>query len=50
VIKPDRDYVRYLVGASADFTGFTGYLTGSGTSGRSDGDAYAVTVGVRVPF
>ncbi|HSC97709.1 MAG TPA: autotransporter domain-containing protein [Casimicrobiaceae bacterium] len=50
VIKPDRDYAQYLVGASADFSGFTGFLTGSGTSGRSDGDAYAVTVGVRVPF
>jgi len=50
VIKPDRDYAQYLVGASADFSGFTGFLTGSGTSGRSDGDAYAVTVGVRMPF
>ena len=50
VIKPDRDYAQYLVGASADFSGFTGFLTGSGTSGRSDGDAYAVTVGVRIPF
>jgi len=50
VIKPDRDYAQYLVGASADFSGFTGFLTGSGTSGRSDGDAYAVTVGVRILF
>ena len=50
VIKPDRDYVEYLAGFAADFSGFTTYLTGSGTSGRSDGNAYGVTLGVRVPF
>lgn len=50
VIKPDRDYFQYLVGASADFGGVTGYVTGSATSGRSDGDGYGITVGVRVPF
>jgi outer membrane lipase/esterase len=49
-IKPDRDYVSYLVGAAADFGGLTGYLTGSATSGRSSGDEYGVTLGVRVPF
>ena len=49
-IKPDRDYVSYLVGAAADFKGVTGYLTGSATSGRSSGDEYGVTLGVRVPF
>jgi outer membrane lipase/esterase len=50
VIKPDRDYVQYLVGASAEFGNVTGYVTGSGTSGRGDGDGYGVTVGVRIPF
>jgi outer membrane lipase/esterase len=49
-IKPDRDYVSYLVGAAADFAGVTGYLTGAATSGRSSGDEYGVTLGVRVPF
>ena len=49
-IEPDRDYVSYLVGASADFGRVTGYLTGFATSGRSDGNAYGVTVGVRVPL
>jgi outer membrane lipase/esterase len=49
-IKPDRDYVSYLVGAAADFGSVTGYLTGSATSGRGSGDEYGVTLGVRVPF
>ncbi|HSC23240.1 MAG TPA: autotransporter domain-containing protein [Casimicrobiaceae bacterium] len=49
-IKPDRDYVSYLLGASSDFGRVTGYLTGFATSGRTDGNAYGVTVGVRVPL
>ena len=49
-LKPDSNYVRYLAGASADFGRLTGYLVGSATSGRSDGNAYGVTVGVRVPL
>jgi len=49
-IKPDRDYVSYLLGASTDFGRITGYLTGYATSGRSDGNAYGATVGVRVPL
>ena len=49
-LKPDSSYVEYLLGVSADFGRVTGYLTGSGTSGRSDGDGYGVTVGVRVPL
>jgi outer membrane lipase/esterase len=49
-IKPDRDYVSYLLGGSMDFGRVTGYLTGFATSGRSDGNAYGVTVGVRVPL
>jgi outer membrane lipase/esterase len=49
-VKPDDNYVRYLVGASADFGRVTGYLVGSATSGRSDGNGYGITVGVRVPL
>lgn len=48
--KPDKDWVRYVVGASADFGGVTGFITGAGTSGKSDGNYYAVTVGVRIPM
>ena len=50
VIKPDDNYIRYLVGLASDFGKFTGYITGSGTSSRGDGNAYAFTIGVRVPL
>jgi outer membrane lipase/esterase len=49
-VKPDDNYVRYLLGASADFGRFTGYVTGSATSGRADGNGYGFTLGVRVPL
>jgi len=50
VIKPDDNYLRYVVGVSADFGRVTGYVTGSATAGRSDGNEYGVTVGIRVPL
>jgi outer membrane lipase/esterase len=50
VVKPDDNYVRYLLGGAMDFARVTGYITAEGTSGRSDGNGYAVTVGVRVPL
>jgi outer membrane lipase/esterase len=49
-IAPDGNYVQYLLGASADFGRVTGYLAGSATSGRSEGNDYAVTLGVRLPL
>jgi hypothetical protein len=39
-----------LVGGAMDSRGVTGYITAEGTSGRSDGNGYAVTVGERVPL
>lgn len=50
VLKPDGNYVQYLAGASADFGRITGYVAGSATSGRSDGNGYGVTLGVRLPL
>jgi outer membrane lipase/esterase len=50
VAKPDDNFIRYVVGAATDFGRVTGYITGSGTSGRGDGNGFAVTVGVRVPL
>jgi len=50
VVKPDDNYVRYLIGGAMDFARVTGYVTAEGTSGRSDGNGYAITVGVRVPL
>jgi len=49
-IKPDGDWVEYLLGAAADFGRVTGYLVGTATSGRSEGNGYGVTIGVRVPL
>jgi outer membrane lipase/esterase len=49
-LKPDNNFVRYVIGASADFGRFTGFITGSGTGSKSDGDGYGITVGVRVPL
>lgn len=47
-LKPDNSYVQYTLGASGDLGGVTGYLTGSATSGKSDGNAYVISIGVRV--
>jgi hypothetical protein len=49
-IQPDNSYVEYLLGASTEFGKVTGYVMGSATSGRGDGNAYGITVGVRVPL
>ncbi len=48
--KPDSNWVQYVLGASADFGGVTGFITGAGTGGKSDGNYYGVTVGVRIPM
>ncbi|HEX6136342.1 MAG TPA: autotransporter domain-containing protein [Casimicrobiaceae bacterium] len=50
VIRPDDNFFRYALGASADFGRVTGYLVGSATSSRSDGNGYGITVGLRVPL
>jgi outer membrane lipase/esterase len=48
--KPDNNYALFNFGASTDFGGVTGYITGSTTAGKSDGNYWAITVGVRVPM
>jgi outer membrane lipase/esterase len=48
--KPDNSYALFNVGASADFGGVTGYVSGSGTAARGDGNYWAVTVGLRMPL
>jgi outer membrane lipase/esterase len=48
--KPDNSWGLFNVGASAEFGKVTGYVTGSATAGKGDGDYYAVTVGIRVPL
>jgi outer membrane lipase/esterase len=48
--KPDDSWALFNAGLSADFGKVTGYLTGSATAGKGDGDNYAITVGLRVPL
>ncbi len=48
--KPDNSYALFNVGAAADFGGVTGYISGSGTAARGDGNYWAVTVGLRMPL
>ncbi|NDP43845.1 MAG: autotransporter domain-containing protein [Aromatoleum sp.] len=48
--KPDTSYALFNLGASTDFGKVTGYLTGSASAGKSDGNYYGITLGVRVPL
>jgi outer membrane lipase/esterase len=48
--QPDNNWVQFSVGAAADFGKVTGYISGSGTASKSDGDGYAFTVGLRIPM
>ena len=48
--KPDNSYALFNLGAAADFGGVTGYISGSGTAARSDGNYWAITVGLRMPI
>ena len=48
--KPDNNYALFNLGASADFGGITGFLYGSATAGKGDGNYYAITVGIRAPL
>jgi outer membrane lipase/esterase len=48
--QPDSNYALFNLGATADFGGVTGYLTGSASAGKSDGNFWAITAGIRVPL
>lgn len=48
--QPDDNYFLFNLGASRDFGRVTGYLSASATASKSDGDYYAVTLGVRIPI
>jgi len=48
--KPDSNWGLFLLGASMDFGKVTGFLSGTATAGKSNGDGYGVTVGIRVPL
>jgi len=48
--QPDDNYFLFSLGASRDFGRVTGYLSASATASKSDGDYYAVTLGLRIPL
>jgi outer membrane lipase/esterase len=48
--KPDENYALFDLGVSKEFGGVTGYLSGNASAGKSNGDFWAVTVGLRMPI
>jgi len=48
--RPDDNYVLFSGGVARDFGGVTGFVYGSGTASKGDGDYWGVTVGIRVPL
>jgi outer membrane lipase/esterase len=48
--EPDNNWGLFNIGVATEFGKVTGYLTGSATAGKGDGDSYGVTIGVRVPL
>ena len=48
--RPDKDYALFTIGGSTDFGRVTAFLTGEFTAGKSDGNGYGITVGLRVPL
>jgi outer membrane lipase/esterase len=50
VAKPDNSYALFILGASTEIGGVTGYITGTGTAGRTDGNYWSITVGLRSPL
>ena len=45
--KPDNSYALFNLGASTEFGGVTGFIAGSATARRGDGNYWAITVGLR---
>jgi len=48
--KPDSSYALFNLGASTELGAVTGFIAGSATAGRTDGNYWAVTVGIRAPL
>jgi len=48
--KPDENYALFDLGVSKDFGGVTGYIAGNASAGKSNGDFWAITVGIRAPL
>jgi outer membrane lipase/esterase len=50
VAKPDNSYALFNLGASTELGSVTGFIAGSATAGRTDGNYWAITVGLRMPL
>ncbi len=48
--QPTSNYALFNLGASTEFGKVTGFLTGSASAGKNDGENWAVTLGMRVPL
>jgi outer membrane lipase/esterase len=49
-VKPDDNWLRYLLGVSTDVGRGSLFLTGEGTSSKSQGNGYGITLGLRIPI
>jgi outer membrane lipase/esterase len=47
---PDKDYALFSLGAAVDIGRVVGFVYGSATSGKGDGNDKGITVGIRVPL
>ncbi len=48
--QPDKSWALFNLGASTDFGKVTASLYGTATAGKSSGDYWAVTLGIRAPL
>ena len=48
--KPDNSWALFNVGAATEFGKVSGFIAGSATAGKADGNNWGVTIGVRVPL
>ena len=50
VAKQDNSYALFSLGASTELGSVTGFIAGSASAGRTDGNYWAITVGLRAPL
>ncbi len=48
--QPSNNYALFNLGASTEFGKAIGFLSGSASAGKNDGETWAVTLGLRVPL
>ena len=46
----DSNWWLFDLGVSRDFGKVTGFISGNASAGKTDGDYWSVTVGIRVPL